>query len=202
MRSLVMADEETGTLWSHLLGEAMAGKLKGTELERLPSAMTDWTSWKKQHPKTTVVHLSRTSKAFTKQFYRNPSRFVLGYTDGEAAKAWGFDLLKKTPIVNDTFEKTAVLVTFDPASSAPYLFHRTLFNGKMGNKKVLMFELKGGKLVDQQTGSEWNRSTGIAIAGRLKGQQLTPLPGIVSFKIAWTNFYPKSVYAKPTVSQP
>ena len=29
-RSLVMRDLETGTLWSHLMGKAMEGELKGT----------------------------------------------------------------------------------------------------------------------------------------------------------------------------
>ena len=33
-RSLVMQDKETGSLWSHILGEAMRGSLKGTSLEQ------------------------------------------------------------------------------------------------------------------------------------------------------------------------
>ena len=34
--SLVMVDQETGSLWSHLLGRAMSGPMKGTNLKTLP----------------------------------------------------------------------------------------------------------------------------------------------------------------------
>ena len=40
-RSLVMLDQETKSLWSHILGQAMRGPLKGTRLEVIPSTMTD-----------------------------------------------------------------------------------------------------------------------------------------------------------------
>ena len=38
-RSLVMQDTETKSLWSHILGEAMDGELKGVVLKSLPSDM-------------------------------------------------------------------------------------------------------------------------------------------------------------------
>ena len=190
MRSLVMADQETGSLWSHILGEAMAGPLKGTVLTILPSAMTDWKSWKTTHPKTTVVMMSRTSRKFNKEFFRNPSRFVIGYKHNGKTRAWGFDLLQKTPIINDALGEKTVLVTFDVAANAPYLFGREI------NGKTLTFSQRNGKLVDKETNSEWNRITGKAISGSMKGKQLPPLTGVVSFKRAWQNFHPKSSYAK------
>lgn len=185
-----MYDRETGTLWSHILGEAMQGKLKGTMLEIVPSAMTDWKSWKTRHPKTTVVMLSRTARQFRTDFYRDPSRFVIGYADGGAARAWGFDVLKQTPVINDRFKKMALLVTFDKKSSAPYLFSRHL------GGKTLEFVFRDGKLVDRGTGTEWDLATGRAKSGKLAGKQLKPLPGVVSFKRAWQNFHPDSSYAK------
>jgi hypothetical protein len=49
-RSLVMLDIETRSLWSHILGEAMAGELKGQLLKPIPSDMVTWAAWKRDHP--------------------------------------------------------------------------------------------------------------------------------------------------------
>jgi hypothetical protein len=38
-RSLEMRNVETGSLWSHILGEAMQGDLKGTTLQPLPTEL-------------------------------------------------------------------------------------------------------------------------------------------------------------------
>lgn len=190
-----MYDRETGSLWSHILGEAMRGKLKGTTLEIIPSAITDWKSWKAKHPKTTVVMLSRTSRQFKTDFYRNPGRFVIGFVVGGDARAWGFDVLQKSPVINDRFGKQSLLVTFDAKSSAPYLFGREV------DGKTLEFAFRERKLVDGGTGSEWDLTTGRAVSGAMKGKQLKPLPGVISFRKAWEKFHPSSSYAKPAAQK-
>ena len=81
-RSLVLKDLETGTLWSHILGEAMRGELKGERLEVLPAVITPWSDWRKEHPKTTVLSLRRTSREFITEFQKHPGRFVLGVGGG------------------------------------------------------------------------------------------------------------------------
>ncbi len=62
-RSLVMVDTETESLWSHLLGKAMEGELKGTVLETLPATMVSWQSWKADHPATTVTASGMTTSS-------------------------------------------------------------------------------------------------------------------------------------------
>lgn len=190
-RSLVMRDKETGSLWSHLLGEAMQGPLKGAELERLPSAMTSWKSWRKEHPGTTVVMLPRTSRRFLTSYYRNPKAFVMGYVSGAESRAWGFEQMEQHPVINDVFDKTPLLVVFETESKAPYLYERRLAG------KTLVFVFAGGKLLDAGTRSEWNPATGKCVRGTLQGKQLKPLPGIVSFRRAWQNFHPRSGYWRP-----
>jgi len=189
-RSLVIVDEETKSLWSHLLGECMRGELKGAELERIPSLMTDWGTWKNSHPDTTVVMLTRTARVFTKEFYRNPDRFVVGLSRGRTAKAWPFDQLQKQPVFNDIFAEKPVVIIFDRDTVTATIFYRNLDTG------TLTFEQRGKKLIDLQTKSTWNRTQGIAIAGPLKGKTLKPAIGIVSFRNAWEMFYPKSTYAQ------
>ena len=52
--SLIMQDEETGTLWSHVTGEALDGELTGRRLEIVPGVHTTWAEWQEAQPKTLV----------------------------------------------------------------------------------------------------------------------------------------------------
>ena len=56
--SLIMMDEETGTLWSHVTGEAMEGPLAGRRLATSPSVQTTWAEWRAAHPGTRVLKKS------------------------------------------------------------------------------------------------------------------------------------------------
>ena len=53
--SLIMQDEETGTLWSHVSGEALSGPLAGRQLATIPSVQTTWSEWVAAHPGTRVL---------------------------------------------------------------------------------------------------------------------------------------------------
>lgn len=53
--SLIMMDEETQTLWSHVSGEGLDGPLAGRSLETIPSVQTTWKQWVAAHPETRVL---------------------------------------------------------------------------------------------------------------------------------------------------
>jgi hypothetical protein len=186
-RSLVMQDLETGSLWSHILGKAMAGSLKGAELDLIPAVMTDWKSWREQHPDSTVLALSRTAREYTAQFQKRPERFVLGISLGERAKAYPFDLLARQQVINDSFLGRPVLATFEVQSTAAQLFDRTVGEG------ILTFAARpDGLMEDAETGSLWHPIRGDCLEGELKGAQLRPMPAIVSFRHVWTQFHPNT----------
>ncbi len=46
--------------------------------------------------------------------------------------------------------------------------------------------------MDDQTGSEWDPATGRAIGGPREGEHLEQVPGVVSYRDAWTTFHPQS----------
>jgi hypothetical protein len=50
----VMVDVQTDSLWNQLTGEAFAGPLTGTVLDRLPMTVTTWGDWIDSHPATGV----------------------------------------------------------------------------------------------------------------------------------------------------
>ncbi len=186
-RSLVMIDSPTGSLWSHLLGEALQGVLKGRQLEALPSDMITWQAWRQAYPKTTVLALSRTHRAYTKQFYRDPADFVLGWvTDGRAYHC-SLDVLSEKRLVPCTCGGSPLLAAFDPASTAARLFSR-----RLGQQVLDFAPERDGRMRDAQTGTIWDSHTGKALTGPLAGNRLEHRVGIVSYARAWKTFHPQS----------
>ena len=192
-RSLVMIDEETRSLWSHLLGEAMQGPLQGTKLEAVPSEMVTWESWRREHPQTTVLNLSRTARNYVKQFYRRPQDFVFAWIENGQAYAAGFDMLIKNPVINMKLAKSTMVVTFDKDSTAAHLFSSVV------DQRTLKFiSYKPGRMKDSQTETIWNSNTGMAVQGPLKGKRLQQLVGIVSYARAWDLFHPDTKFVRAT----
>ena len=185
-RSLVMQDEESDTLWSHLLGRAMEGKWKGTELEVIPSELTNWESWKTKHPDSDVLDMSRTTDHFVTEVQKKPGAFTLGIRLDEKVMDFPFDVLRKQPVLSVSTGNTPFLVTFDTPSATPRVFSRKL------SGKTLIFSNEHKQLVDSKTKSVWNPTNGVCVKGSLKGKQLQMLPCIPSYVKAWKSFYPKS----------
>lgn len=184
-----MYDEETQSLWSHLLGKCMQGGLKGQELEIIPSVMTDWSSWKKLNPGTTVMNWpQRGPFRYDRRIYnaRSLKKYVVGIKSGQKSKSYRFDLLKKNPLVNDSLSNRHFVIWFDSKSGGTWSFDRKTQDYE------LVFQLKDGLVIDQQTGSRWDLQKGVATSGPLKGQHLAPRIAIPSFAQAWDFFYPKS----------
>lgn len=186
-RSLVMRDLETGSLWSHILGECMRGELEGEELELIPAEMTTWKQWRADHPDTTILDMSPTAKRFDSEFYRDPAKFVYGVKVAGQPKAYPFPYLEKHPVVQETIAEVPVLVAFEKESSSTVIF----------DPGELRFadQLRDGKLIEKKTGSRFDPSTGICTSGSLEGDALKKLDGIISYRRAWQEFYPASKIA-------
>ena len=182
-----MMDTETKTEWSHILGRAMKGRLKGSQLTAIPSDMVTWAAWKREFPDTTVLAMSRTrQKAYTNEFYQDLHDFVVGFSTPSGMRHCSFATLMKRSVHNIVAGDVPLLVTFDEASTSVRIFLREL------NGTVLTFKLDNGTLTDIQTGSQWNRVTGEATSGPSKGKRLSAHVGIVSYADVWKTFHPKS----------
>lgn len=53
--NLVMYDRKTDSLWSQILGEAIAGEMTGAKLEVLPSDQVRYGDWKKKFPQGQIL---------------------------------------------------------------------------------------------------------------------------------------------------
>ncbi len=64
------------------------------------------------------------------------------------------------------------------------------------DSQILDYEYRDGKILDMQTGSEWN-VLGIAVTGELKGKQLTSIVSINHFWFSWAAFKPETRIYQP-----
>ena len=146
MNVLVMYDRQTNSLWAQLLGEAVEGPLKGTELEFVPAVHTTWADWKATHPDTLalVKGYSGDYSGYRSYFdspragvlgeFKNDDRlyikeFVIGVEDQGQAVAFPFSVLNDQPVVNDQVGEMSILVVFNPDSGAGVVYNRQLEDG-------------------------------------------------------------------------
>jgi len=68
---VLLYDRETESLWSQIMGQAVAGELVGEKLKAFPVSHTTWSDWLKQHPHTQVLS---TNTGYSRDYGRNPYR--------------------------------------------------------------------------------------------------------------------------------
>ena len=210
--SLIMYDHQTDSLWSHLVGSAVTGPLKGEKLKPLQSMFTQWSTWRNFYPDSKVLNNGRSSifslRDPYESYYRSPDtgiiptrlsdkriypkEYVLGLVLNDKAKAYPFSALSREPVVNDTFQAVPLLVVFDSESTTGMIFRRKLDGKTLSFKKTQLQREKRVFLVDDETSSVWEGLSGRAVQGPLKGKKLEPLPATPSFWFGWADHYPKT----------
>ena len=201
---LVMYDRKTDTLWSQLLGKAVEGPLKGTELEFLPSFQTTWQDWKERFPDTVALQkgFSGSNDPYQAYYLSNSAgvigesvsdnrlyvkEFVIGVAHNGEAVAYPFSTLNEQPVINDVVAGTPVLVVFDADTASGVVYDREL------DGKTLTFSVNAGLvLIDDETGGTWDGLTGEATSGPLAGRSLERIKSTRSFWFGWKDFYPET----------
>jgi hypothetical protein len=176
-------DHKTQSIWSQPWGRAIGGVLEGTELALLPSQVTLWANWKAQYPDTLVMTNDTSRLRFGRQGF-SPD-FVIGLVLGETARAYAYAGVAQAGVLNDHLGPIPVVVWAGAADFRAYV--RSVAG------RTLTFRAGGqGRMVDEQTGSVWDISRGLAVEGELAGEGLQPVPSMTAYDWAWLDFYPES----------
>ncbi len=208
---LIMYDHQTESLWSHILGQAIAGDFAGTNLTFIPALHTNWQTWKELHPDTLVISPNLFGRDSYESYYISqregvigqgsfgggpergsdiyPKEYVIGVRLVGQAKAYPFSALHKEPVINDQIGEIPLAVFFDQLALSGTVFDRRLQDGS-----VLTFasEINERRVLDTETQSEWDILTGQAVNGPLEGTQLTPVPITYSFWFGWIDYHTES----------
>jgi hypothetical protein len=215
---MVMKGQD-GSLYSCLTGKAFQGPRFGHRLEPRTTLVTDWGFWHKRYPQalaftmfdkykpvelpTAVNEDSRKSRGPADG--RLPAdTMVLGVWDGQHARAYPLDVLKKAGVLYDTFKgKPRVVFWYGPTRTAaayqPAVFVHGRSEGYIG-EGIFSVDPKGGAapFVDRRTGGHWD-ITGRGLGG---GPMLAWMDSVQVKWFAWAAEYPEtSIYGKDPPKQ-
>ena len=185
-RNLVMLDVETKSEWSDIIGRSMNGKMIGTKLETIPSIVTDWGNWKSSYPQTTALKASWMTDHYRGRGKSLDPSTVIGISAGETARAWPIEAIGLGRAINDEFMEKAVVLVLLPGSVGAAIYSRKI------RDRVVTFEVRDGRLIDTQTGTEWDPISGNAKSPKFANQRLERLPGILAHSDVWRMFHPQT----------
>ena len=204
--SLVMFDRETGTLWSHLTGDALEGPLAGHHLTQLLSEQTTWGRWRSEHPRTLMLDVDpvEVNSDPYQDYYTGPDAGVVGRKRaddrlplkekvvgvrlGDKVKAYSFTALSRDRVVNDVVGGVPIAVVFDSTSSSGAVYRRDLG----GTTLTFAPGSTQFSMTDTETGSTWDGLSGRATSGLDAGMELVQVPITYGFWFGWVDFYPNT----------
>ncbi|MDQ1522462.1 MAG: hypothetical protein QOE47_386 [Pyrinomonadaceae bacterium] len=215
-QNFIMADEETGTWWQQVSGEAIHGPLKGRRLNGVFHDELTFATWRRERPQGRVLRPSEDNDAWRKFSERweeqtaklpvvtqaaaqdklTPRAVVLGVNLNGAAKAYPLESVERqSPLVDKVGDVPLVVVLGEDKKSVR-AFETTV------DGRALEFYVKadaggGGawRMFDGETRSEWD-FTGRAVAGALAGRQLKKIPLLKDYWFDWKLYNPQTlVYA-------
>jgi hypothetical protein len=225
--NLIMYDRQTETWWQQATGEAIAGKLTGTQLQFLPAAIIAWQEFKSQYPDGKV--LSRDT-GYTRPYGSNPytgydninnspflyrgpetpgrlppmARVITVDLNGEAV-AYPYNVLEDLRVINDTVGGEDVVVLWQPGTASA-LDSASLADGTdIGTAVVFSRQLDDQILSFTFDGSQiLDDQTGSqwnllgqAVGGQLQGKQLDEVVSINHFWFSWAAFKPETRVYQP-----
>jgi len=218
---LVMYDRQTHSWWQQFTGRGIVGQHAGSRLEVVPSQIVAFEDFVAAHPNGRVLSRSTGySRPYGRNPYAGyddidqhpflfagkpdprlrPMERVLAVSAGDKHRLYPLSVLEGRAVVNRELAGLAYAIFVKDGMASPLdteqidkgrsIPSAVAFDRRLEGR-VLEFALRGGKIVDTATASEWNL-LGEAVAGSLKGRRLAVLPGGVHFAFAWLAFNPDS----------
>jgi hypothetical protein len=202
-QNFIMRDEETGSWWQQVSGEAILGPLKGRRLTRVPQDEISFALWKREQPRGRVLRPDpRAAKHYASADWeagiaRLPvatrisdtrldlRELIVGVIVNGRAKAYRMtDVQQQNPII-DTVGGVPIVIVADGQSVRAF---SRLVDGKPAD-----FFTQPNKasitLIDATTGSEWDFA-GRAIRGPLDGRQLQRIDVLRDYWFDWRAYHP------------
>ena len=205
-----MRDEETGSWWQQVTGEAIQGPLKGQRLRPVYHDELTFALWKREKPGGRVLRPDEQIAQAGKYYPANweermtklpvatsvaldkslePRTLVIGVTVNGVPKAYPLDALVKQSLIIDDVGGVPIFIVLGDDKRSVRAFERTVDDRK------LEFFVKPGSgsliMVDAETGSEWD-FTGKATSGALNGRQLKKISILNDYWFDWTTYNPRT----------
>lgn len=195
-----MRDEETGSWWQQISGEAIQGKLKGQKLENVAMDEISFGVFKRENPNGRVLRpdgeklesadwendVAKMPVSISTELDKTlePRTLVLGLEINGKTKAYPFSALEKqSPIIDSVGGKNIVILLAADKKSVR-AFERQI----EGNTLEFLMKPDSSEIIDAETGSIWDFS-GKAVSGELAGKQLNKINVLKDYWFDWKTYH-------------
>ncbi len=207
----VLIDRNSGSLWLQETGMAFSGPLLGRGMPTIPVFWTTWQKAKKVYPDAGVLSRPRGRRPYgrdpygnylrkdtyydndvlvypprrlDRRFHRKAPMYCMEYDN--FLLAIEIEYVRKEGCVNFFLGSIPLLAVYDPALDVVRVYNRQVW------ADPFLFVILNGKLVDLATKSVWDRATGQALEGNMKGAAMKQFFGVYSMWFAWYSINPET----------
>jgi uncharacterized protein DUF3179 len=207
-QNFIMRDEETGSWWQQVTGEAIHGPLKGRRLAPVDHDEVSFGIWRAERPMGRVLQPDPRFAGeyedfnWEKQMKKvptvhprgkddplEPRAVIVGVAVGDRARAYPFPLLRQqSPVVDRLGDRPIVLVVGEDGKSI------RVFEAAVDGRPLIFVRRVGVRplrLADAETGSEWD-FTGTAVSGPLAGRVLRKVRALKEYWFDWKTYHPQT----------
>ena len=205
-----MRDEETGSWWQQVTGEAIQGPLKGQTLRPVFHDELTFGLWKREKPEGRVLRpneqmaqagnyapanweelMAKEPVATSAQVDKSlePRTLVIGLKINGAAKAYPLDALMKQSLILDDVGGVPIFIVLGDDKRSVRAFERIVD----GRKLEFFMNPNANPIVlgDAESGGLWD-FTGKATSGAYTGRQLKKIPVLNDYWFDWMTYNPKT----------
>jgi uncharacterized protein DUF3179 len=205
-QNFIMRDDETGTWWQQVSGEAIHGPLKGKKLTRVENDELTFALWKRENRQGRVLKPDERVKQkyepadWEAQYATlpvvtpvdpndklSPRTLIAGLELNGRAAAYPMPALEKQRLVLHDIGVTPLFVVLGDDNKSVRAFERTV------DGRALEFFVKPGttpiQLTDAETLSTWD-FTGLAVDGPLAGKRLKKIIVLKDYWFDWKIYHP------------
>ena len=195
-----MRDEETGSWWQQISGEAIQGKLKGQKLENVAMDEISFGVFKRENPNGRVLRpdgeklesadweneVAKMPVSISTELDKmlEPRTLVVGVEINGKTKAYPFSAIEKQSPILDLVGGKDIVIFLAADKKSVRAFEREL------DGKTLEFFVKpnSNEIVDAETGSVWDFS-GKAVSGELSGKELKKITVLKDYWFDWKTYH-------------
>ncbi len=218
-QNFIMRDEQTGSWWQQVSGQAIHGPLEGRRLTGVVHDEVTFGVWKAERPGGRVLKpekgrdddyasanwewrmkKARTVTPTAKGDPLKPRTVVVGVTLNGRSKAYPFPRVRDESPVLDTLGGVPIVLVVAEDLKSVRVFERTIDGRKL--EILARADASPPRLVDAETGSEWDFS-GKALSGPLAGRTLRKVKALKEYWFDWKIYQPATaVYAPGAALSP
>ncbi len=199
-QNFLMRDEETGSFWQQISGQAISGPLRGKQLELVHSDELSFGLWRKENPGGTLLQgVAEFESQYAKKDWESkmqktrtvldtsktgiaPRELMLGMVVEGQARAYPMKRLEEAKLIVDRLGQVGVLLVLGPDGKSVRAF---------ASGTGEFYRDATGEMMDAETGSRWD-FRGCAVAGSAVGKCLRPLTVLKDYWFDWQQYHPET----------